>query len=200
MGRVKASHAELLSVVAKLRHRLAPGQPIGVQPLLTIPYPMPPTASSPRPSTGSPRTSTGGPRRAAAPQKQGGSSSTGELRDVPTCVKGGVQTSEQIVLGPLPADGPSKPPSPTPADETESATAPKDADQVQAAGRRAESQLALRPPTPPAVPGARPVQRARPHSARARVGATRGATFTPMAHFEAVTLQRAERLTAHLHK
>ena len=53
MQRSKANHEELMDLVAKLQHRPKPGVPVGVTPLLTVPYPLPPghsisSSSSPR--------------------------------------------------------------------------------------------------------------------------------------------------------
>ena len=48
IDRSKASHIELCDLLTKLQHRPKPGQLAGVQPLLSVPYPMPPGSTSPR--------------------------------------------------------------------------------------------------------------------------------------------------------
>lgn len=105
--RSKASHAELMALVAKLQHRPKPGQPVAVQQLLAVPYPMPPGPSITSPRRGRP-TSAAAARvirpTATRPESQ--------LREVPTAAPEGASgeqrphlaTSEQILVRPLPAD------------------------------------------------------------------------------------------------
>jgi len=103
----KANHEELLHLVHKLQQRPKPGQPLGIQPLLTVPYPLPPgqpiSSTARRPS-----------RPISASAHRGGGSQghldgTAEFREVPTCIEETartpyVSTSEQILLRHLPAD------------------------------------------------------------------------------------------------
>ena len=104
MQQSKANHEELLSLVQKLQHRPKPGLPFGVTPLLTVPYPLPPSQAI----TSSPRrrfaaASAHSRSRLAAPL-------TAELREVPTELAGAATrrssfaTSEQILVSALPAD------------------------------------------------------------------------------------------------
>jgi len=131
--RTKASHGELRQIIAKLEHRAPPGgPPIAVQQLLAIPYPMPPSSTTPRsrPSSASRGGKGAAARRAAArpssasprlpparPQPHGPGpgvisveGSIAELREVPTDLfsvdaqAGGVYTTEQLIVGALPAD------------------------------------------------------------------------------------------------
>jgi hypothetical protein len=109
MQRSKANHEELLAIVAKLQHRPKPGYPIGVAPLLTVPYPLP----SGQARTASPRRPTNRPSSASLSRPR----PHAEMREVPTCLPGVtadgseswpqqplVATSEQILVSSLPAD------------------------------------------------------------------------------------------------
>ena len=120
MQRSKANHEELMDLVAKLQHRPKPGVPVGVTPLLTVPYPLPPghsisSSSSPRhrlQRAGSASASRLGATASARP--------LAELREVPTELPSAaaadgatgaagaahpyLATSEQILVRNLPAD------------------------------------------------------------------------------------------------
>jgi len=107
MQQSKANHDELLSLVQKLQHRPKPGHPVGVTPLLTVPYPLPPgqaISSSPRRPAASRPTS-------AAAHGSGSQSRLGgaEYREVPSLLDeaGGqayLNTTEQILVRHLPSD------------------------------------------------------------------------------------------------
>ena len=119
MQQTKANHAELMRLVEKLNHRPKPGQPVGVQQLLAVPYPMPPgaTITSPRSNRSRPVSALGDVRL--------GHGHPAHLREVPTALPTSpadpsdpsqiprpfLATSEQILVRSHPADAapPSEP-------------------------------------------------------------------------------------------
>lgn len=128
MKSTKANHEELVKLVQKLQHRPKPGNPMGVQALLTVPYPMPPgntrtsasRLSRQRPVSAAPAARGGGTDSVGALPPAAGAEAGPQLREVPTDLPAAADdprtryqpflaTSEQILVRPLPADAPQHP-------------------------------------------------------------------------------------------